>query len=165
MDSDFLFFFIWTSSSFHSFQVNVTFIHRIDPSRSNCFSIASYCFAYSYAFIFRLFSIEEVRISNSHHSRSTEWNEGEREENIEKRPRAFFLYMRTRKKNIGAKKKKELFITIFRISIQRVYYNDAFTPYDAQSLNSLCVVSHHYSGNEKCTRSREKKGRWCFVTN
>ena len=42
--------------------------------------------------------------------------------------------MRTRKKNIAAKK-RELFITIFRISIQRVYYNDAFTPYDAQSLN------------------------------
>ena len=28
-----------------------------------------------------------------------------------------------------------MFITIFRISIQRVYYNDAFTPYDEQSLN------------------------------
>ncbi len=36
--------------------------------------------------------------------------------------------MRTSKKNIAAKKKKEeLFITIFRISIRRVYYNDAFT--------------------------------------
>ncbi len=73
--------------------------------------------------------------------------------------------MRTRKKNMEARKKEELFITISRISIQRVYYNEAFTPYEEHSLNPLCVASHYYSGNEKCTRRvTERNERWYFVT-
>jgi hypothetical protein len=77
-------------------------------------------------------------------------------ENIEKTFSSFFLYENKKKKYRS--KKKELFIKIFRISIRRFYYNDAFTPYEAQLLNPLCVGSHHYSGNEKCTRRREGEG-------
>jgi len=97
-----------------------------------------------------------------------------------KRLRALFLFfiIREQEKKYSSKKKKkkELFITISRVSIQRVYYNDAFTPYDVVIELPLCVVSHYYSGNEKCircnerskerrerARQRQKKGRWCFV--
>jgi hypothetical protein len=69
--------------------------------------------------------------------------------------------MRTRKENIEAKrKKKELFITIFRISIQRVYYNDAFTPYDAQSLNpyaSFRIIIAEMKNAQEAERERERR--------